>query len=153
MLVLWALLALFVIYPLASLFARIFRDDSGFGVAGALAILADTNHVRAFWNSLLLGSLVGLIGTAAEAVALLKGAKNAAPGKKLIDWAASPAMQGLFAKYKINFVPAHPDVAVEPGLADVLKGARIFPIDADYAGANRKRVVDRWIAEVLNAKP
>ena len=64
MLVLWALLALFVIYPLASLFARIFRDDSGFGVAGALAILADTNQVRAFWNSLLLGSLVGLIGTA-----------------------------------------------------------------------------------------
>ena len=64
MLVLWALLALFVIYPLASLFARIFRDDSGFGIAGALAILADTNQVRAFWNSLLLGSLVGLIGTA-----------------------------------------------------------------------------------------
>ena len=59
-------------------------------------------------------------------------------------------MQNLFAKYKINFVPSHPDVAVEPGLAAVLKGAKIFPIDADYAGANRKRVVDRWIAEVLN---
>jgi len=32
----------------------------------------------------------------------------------------------------------------------VLKGAKIFPIDADYAGANRKRIVDRWVAEVLN---
>jgi hypothetical protein len=32
----------------------------------------------------------------------------------------------------------------------VLKGAKIFAIDADYAGANRKRIVDRWIAEVLN---
>ena len=32
----------------------------------------------------------------------------------------------------------------------LLKGANIFPIDAAYAGANRKRVVDRWIAEVLN---
>ena len=90
------------------------------------------------------------IGTAAEAIALLKGAKNPAAAKKLIDWAASPAMQSLFAKHKINFVPSHPDVAVEPGLAAVLKGAKIFPIDADYAGANRKRVVDRWIAEVLN---
>ena len=39
--------------------------------------------------------------------------------------------------------------AVEPSLAAVLKGAKIFPIDADYAGANRKRVVERWIAEVL----
>jgi iron(III) transport system substrate-binding protein len=90
------------------------------------------------------------IGTAAEGIALIKGAKNPALAKKLIDWATSPAMQGLFAKYKINFVPAHPDVALEPGLAVILKDAKLFPIDADYAGANRKRVVDRWVAEVLN---
>jgi iron(III) transport system substrate-binding protein len=90
------------------------------------------------------------IGTAAEGIALIKGAKNPELGKKLIDWATSSAMQGLFARYKINFVPANPDVALEPGLADVLKGAKIFPIDADYAGANRKRIVERWVAEVLN---
>jgi len=90
------------------------------------------------------------IGTAAEGIALIKGAKNPALGKKLIDWATSPAMQSLFAKYKINFVPAHADVALEPGLAAVLKDAKLFPIDADYAGANRKRIVDRWVAEVLN---
>jgi iron(III) transport system substrate-binding protein len=90
------------------------------------------------------------IGTAAEGIALIKGAKNPELGKKLIDWATSPAMQNQFAKYKINFVPAHPDVTLEPGLAAILKGANIFPIDAAYAGANRKRIVDRWIAEVLN---
>ena len=67
------------------------------------------------------------IGTSAEAIALLKGAKNPGAGKKLIDWASSPAMQNLYAKHKINFVPAHPDVAVEPSLAEVLKGAKIFP--------------------------
>lgn len=89
------------------------------------------------------------IGTAAEGIALVKGAKNPALGKKLIDWAASPAMQSRFATHKINFVPSHPDVAVEASLAAVLKAAKIFPIDADYAGANRKRIVDRWIAEVL----
>jgi iron(III) transport system substrate-binding protein len=90
------------------------------------------------------------IGTAAEAIALIKGAKNPEAGKKLIDWASSGAMQSLFAKYKINFVPASPDVALEPSLAAVLKGVKLFPIDADYAGANRKRIVDRWVAEVLN---
>jgi iron(III) transport system substrate-binding protein len=90
------------------------------------------------------------IGTAAEGIALIKGAKNPALGKKLIDWAASPAMQSKFATHKINFVPSHPDVAVEPSLAAVLKPAKIFPIDAEYSGANRKRVVDRWIAEILN---
>jgi len=90
------------------------------------------------------------IGTAAEGIALIKGAKNPELGKKLIDWASSPAMQNQFAKYKVNFVPAHPDVKIEPSLAEVLKGAKIFPIDAEYAGANRKRIVDRWVAEVLN---
>ena len=90
------------------------------------------------------------IGTAAEGIALIKGAKNPELGKKLVDWATSPAMQNQFAKYKINFVPAHPDVALEPSLAAVLKGANIFPIDAAYAGANRKHMVERWVAEILN---
>ena len=74
------------------------------------------------------------IGTAAEGIALIKGAKNPALGKKLIDWAASPAMQSKFAAHKINFVPSHPDVAVEASLAAVLKPAKIFPIDAEYSG-------------------
>lgn len=92
------------------------------------------------------------IGTSAEAIALVKGAKNAELGKKLIDWATSPAMQSLYAKHKINFVPAHPEVKTEASLAEVLKGAKIFAIDDAYAGANRKRIVDRWVAEVLNAQ-
>jgi iron(III) transport system substrate-binding protein len=90
------------------------------------------------------------IGTAAEAVALLKGAKNPALGKKLIDWATSPAMQLLYAKYKINFVPAHPEVAIEPTLAEVLRMAKLFPIDDGFAGANRKRIVERWVKEIAN---
>jgi iron(III) transport system substrate-binding protein len=89
------------------------------------------------------------IGTSVEAIALIKGAKNPELGKKLINWATSPAMQNLYAKYKINFVPAHPDVKIEPSLAEVLKGTNIFPIDEAWAGQNRKRVVDRWVNEVL----
>ncbi|MBM4338041.1 MAG: ABC transporter substrate-binding protein [Deltaproteobacteria bacterium] len=89
------------------------------------------------------------IGTAAEAISLLKGAKNPALGKKLIDWATSPAMQNHYAKYKINFIPAHPEVKTEQSLAEVLKGAKIFPIDDVWAGQNRKRIVERWIKEVL----
>src|SRR4029077_12236340 len=53
------------------------------------------------------------IGTAAEAIALLKGAKTPEPAKRRTGWARTPAMQSTFAKHKINFVPAHPDVAVE----------------------------------------
>lgn len=89
------------------------------------------------------------IGTSAEAIALIKGAKNPEAAKKLIDWATSPKMQALFATHKINFVPAHPEVQTEASLAAVLKDAKIFAIDDGYAGANRKRIVDRWIAEIL----
>jgi iron(III) transport system substrate-binding protein len=89
------------------------------------------------------------IGTSTEAIALIKGAQNPEAAKKLIDWAASPAMQNLFAKYKINFLPAHPDVQVEPSLAEVLKGGNIFPIDSAWAGENRKRIVELWVEKVL----
>jgi iron(III) transport system substrate-binding protein len=89
------------------------------------------------------------IGSSAEAIALIKGAKNAEAGKKLIDFATSAAMQSKLAEHKVNFVPANPDVKTEASLAEVLKDAKIFPIDDDYAGANRKRIVERWIKEVL----
>jgi len=89
------------------------------------------------------------IGTAVEAIALIKGAENPELGKKLIDWATSPEMQGLYAKYKINFVPAHPEVKIEPGLAKVLEAATLFPIDSAFAGENRKRIVAKWVEEVL----
>ena len=92
------------------------------------------------------------IGSAAEGIAIVKGAKNPDAAKKLIDWATSAAMQSLYAPNKINFVPAHPQVKTEASLAAVLKDAKILPIDDEYAGANRKRIVDRWVAEVLNAK-
>jgi iron(III) transport system substrate-binding protein len=89
------------------------------------------------------------IGSSAEAIALIKGAKNPDAAKKLIDFATSAAMQSKLADNKVNFVPANPDVKTEASLAEVLKGANIFPIDDDYAGANRKRIVERWVKEVL----
>src|SRR5206468_5703800 len=123
----------------------------GLGQAGAgVFFIVDALDTKAKGYEVTISFPKEGIGTAAEGIALIKGAKNPALGKKLIDWASSPAMQAQFAKYKINFIPAHPDVAIDPGLAAVLKDAKLFPIDADYAGANRKRVVERWVAEVLN---
>ena len=123
----------------------------GLGQAGAgIFFIVDALDTKAKGYEVTISFPKEGIGTAAEGIALIKGAKNPALGKKLIDWASSPAMQGQFAKYKINFVPAHPDVALDPGLAAVLKDAKLFPIDADYAGPNRKRIVERWVAEVLN---
>ncbi len=63
-LVLWALLALFVAYPLVMLLARVLTDHGGFTTAGLVALLSDRHHVRAFLNSLLLALMVGSAGTA-----------------------------------------------------------------------------------------
>ncbi len=62
-LALWLLLALFVVYPLGMLLARMVVDQGGFTTAAIAKILTDRNQIRAFWNSLLLATLVGVLGT------------------------------------------------------------------------------------------
>ena len=63
LIILWALLVLFILYPLASLLIRTFTDEGRFSLAGVLGILADPQQRQALWNSLLLATLVGLCGT------------------------------------------------------------------------------------------
>ncbi len=92
------------------------------------------------------------IGSAAECIALVKGGAANPAAKQLIDWACSPAMQSLLAPAKINFLPAHPKVAPDPDLAAILKDDRQNHRNRrQMGGDNRKRIVDRWVAEVLNA--
>ena len=62
-LALWLLLALFVVYPLSMLFVRMLTDHGTITTAGLATILTDRHQVRAFWNSLLLATLVGALGT------------------------------------------------------------------------------------------
>jgi len=62
-LVLWLLLGLFVAYPMAMLLARVFVDKGGVTLAGVATVLTDRHQIRAFWNSLTLGALVGVGGT------------------------------------------------------------------------------------------
>jgi iron(III) transport system permease protein len=54
---------MFVLFPLGMLFARIGQGEGGFTLKGVGAILFDQHQLRALWNSLLLGTLVGICGT------------------------------------------------------------------------------------------
>lgn len=122
----------------------------GLGQAGGgIFFIVDALETKAKGYDVVISFPKEGIGTSAEAIALIKGAKNPEGGKKLIDFATSAAMQSKLSEHKVNFVPASPDVKTDPALAEVLKGATIFPIDDEYAGANRKRIVDRWVKEVL----
>jgi iron(III) transport system permease protein len=62
-LALWALLALFVLYPLVRLSWVAFFDGGRPALGPAWNVLADPNHRRAFVNSLELAALVGIGGT------------------------------------------------------------------------------------------
>ncbi len=63
-LVLWALLGLFVLFPLARLSWLAFFDGGHLSLGHVWTILGDPHHRRAFFNSLLLAALVGMGGTA-----------------------------------------------------------------------------------------
>jgi len=62
-LVLWALVLLFVAYPLAMLLGRVLFENGALTTTGIAKVLTDRHQVRAFWNSLLLALLVGVGGT------------------------------------------------------------------------------------------
>src|SRR5882757_5908278 len=62
-LVLWLLLGIFVLYPLIELVRRALSDDSGFTLAPLVAAINSKSNLRAFGNSLLLATLVGICGT------------------------------------------------------------------------------------------
>src|SRR2546423_1533836 len=61
---LWLLLGLFVLYPLVALLATAFLEDGQLSVAPLASVLGKPNTRAAFLNSLWLGTLVGIIGTA-----------------------------------------------------------------------------------------
>ena len=81
---LWALLALFVLYPLAALVARMMVDHGAFTTAGIAAVLTDRHQIRAFWNSLLLALLVGIAGTAVGFLFAFTAARGRLPRVLLI---------------------------------------------------------------------
>jgi iron(III) transport system permease protein len=82
--VLWALLALFVVYPLAMLLVRVLTDHGAFTTAGLAAVLSDRHQIRAFGNSLLLALLVGSAGTALGFLFAFTAARGRLPRGLLI---------------------------------------------------------------------
>lgn len=62
--ILWLLLVLFVVYPLAELMVRAFSDEGKLTLEPLLSGLADASNRSAFVNSLILATTVGVLGTA-----------------------------------------------------------------------------------------
>src|SRR5215470_431140 len=84
-----------------------------------------------------------------EGVALVKGAKNREAATRFIDWTFTKDMQDLLDKNEVYMLPTLPGASIDAAVAALMKEARLLPVDLDWVGKNRKRLVDRWVNEVI----
>jgi iron(III) transport system substrate-binding protein len=87
----------------------------------------------------------------APAVSILKGAKNLDAAKALVDWLVSKAGQDALTAAKTFFYPIVPGAALGKGMPP-FESLKVIDVDSKWAGDNKKRIVERWVNEVLPAK-
>ena len=84
-----------------------------------------------------------------EGVALVKGAKNRDQAMKFIDWTFSKDMQDLLDKHDVYMLPTLPEASIDAAVQALMKEAKLLPVDLEWVGKNRKRLVERWVNETI----
>jgi len=88
------------------------------------------------------------VGYEVAAMSILAGAQNLAQAQALVDWVTSERGQTQLADVKTYFLPVRGDVSAGEGIP-TLADIQLVSYDAAWAAANRERLVDRWVDEVL----
>ncbi|MDL2272283.1 ABC transporter substrate-binding protein [Desulfovibrio sp. OttesenSCG-928-I05] len=88
------------------------------------------------------------VGFEAAAVSIIKGAKNLEPAKALVDWIVSKNGQQAVVDARAYFFPIRSDVSAGAGLPS-LSDIKLIDYDRVKAAADKSRLVDRWVTEVL----
>ena len=85
------------------------------------------------------------------AVSILKGAPNLKAAQALVEWLSSTKGQTVLTEQKTYFYPIIPGVKLGAGMP-AFETLKTITVDPLWAGAEKKRLVERWVAEVLPAK-
>lgn len=88
------------------------------------------------------------VGYEAAAMSIIKGGKNLDEAKALVDWMVSRRGQEVLSQAKTYFFPVRPDVSAGEGVPS-LSEITLVDYDREKAAADKKRVIDRWVTEVL----
>jgi iron(III) transport system substrate-binding protein len=80
-------------------------------------------------------------------MALLKGAPDAVAGKTFMDWAITVKAQEMGPEFKAYQLPTHPDAKVSEKSVK-LSAVKTVAYDFQWAGDNKKMIVDRFSNEV-----
>lgn len=83
-----------------------------------------------------------------EASGIIKGAKNLQSAKALMDWASSKRLGEVMVANLINYIPTRPDVTVTNPALDMSQ-VKLLEADIAWKGENRTRLVERWVADVI----
>lgn len=87
----------------------------------------------------------------APAVSIIKGAKNLDAAYALIDWLSSARGQNSYTDKKTYFYPVVAGAKLGSGMPE-FESLKTIGVDPLWAGAQKKRLVDRWVQDVLSAK-
>ena len=91
-----------------------------------------------------------VVGFEAPAISIVKGAPHLETAKKLVDWFLTLPAQNALTDAKTYFFPVHPKAKLAQGLP-AFDQIPVMSYDAVRAGQDKKRLVERWINEVLRA--
>ncbi len=91
------------------------------------------------------------VGFEAPAVSILAGATNLEAAKIFIDWLVSKKGQDVLSASKTYFYPVIPEASLGAGMPE-FSTLKVIEVDIAWAGANKQRLVERWVNEVLTAK-
>jgi len=91
------------------------------------------------------------VGFEAPAVSIIKGGKNTAAAKILVDWLVSKDGQDVLSEANTFFYPVNPAAQLADGMP-AFESLKTVSFDVEWAGSNKERLVERWVNEVLAAK-
>ena len=88
------------------------------------------------------------VGYEVAAMSILEGAENLESAQMLVDWMTSVEGQEALSIEKTYFMPIRSDVSAGEGVPS-LDSIKLLSIDPEYAAAERERLVERWVEDVL----
>jgi len=91
------------------------------------------------------------VGFEAPAVSIIKGARNMEAAHILVDWLVSKEGQDVLSEAKTFFYPVNAKATLAEGMPQFSE-LKTIGVDVQWAGNNKKRLVERWVNEVLPAK-
>jgi iron(III) transport system substrate-binding protein len=87
-------------------------------------------------------------GYEAAALSIIAGSKNTTNARKLVDWVLSEKGQKAIVDAKTYFYPTRAGISPGKGVPP-LEDIPLIQYDDAFAAANRTRLVERWVKEVL----